>query len=95
MVDVDGEEVDDVVEADAVVEVAEGSAEDEGERDRGEGERAAGAPEQTKTMTAAKTENAMRPMRTALGGEVSIRLKAAPVLSTWMRRKTPGMTGMV
>ena len=36
--DVDFEEVDDVVEADAVVEVAEGSAEDEGERDGGEGE---------------------------------------------------------
>ena len=35
----DGEEVDDVVEADAVVEVAERPAEDESERDRGEGER--------------------------------------------------------
>src|ERR1035438_6532825 len=46
-----------------------------------------------KTITAAKTENAMRPMRTALGGQASMRLKAAPVLSTCERRKTPGMTG--
>ena len=46
VVDLHGEEVDDVVEADAVVEIAEGSAEDEGECDGGEGERSAGAPEQ-------------------------------------------------
>src|ERR1035437_1179660 len=46
VVDLYGEEVDDVVEADAVVEIAEGSAEDEGECDGGEGERSAGAPEQ-------------------------------------------------
>ncbi len=41
----DFEKVDDVVVADAVVEVAEGSAEDESEGDRGEGEVAADAPE--------------------------------------------------
>ncbi len=34
----DFEEVDDVVVADAVVEVAEGSAEDEGEGDGGDGD---------------------------------------------------------
>src|ERR1022692_3506181 len=45
VVDLHGEEVDDVVEADAVVEVAERSAKDEGERDRGEGEPATSAPE--------------------------------------------------
>ena len=45
--DFDGQEVDYVVETDAVVKVAEGSAEDEGEGDGGEGEGAAGAPEQS------------------------------------------------
>ena len=44
---------------------------------------------------AATTEKAMRPRRTALGGQFSIRLKAAPVLSTCERRKTPGMMGIV
>src|SRR5580700_9779999 len=43
--DVDFEEVDNVVVADAVVEVAGGSAEDEGEGYRGEGEVAAYAPD--------------------------------------------------
>jgi hypothetical protein len=43
--DADLEEVDDVVVADAVVEVAEGSAEDKSEGDRGYGEIAAYAPE--------------------------------------------------
>ena len=33
----------------------------------------------------------MRPMRTALGGMFSSSEKAAPVLMTWERRKTPGM----
>ena len=46
VVDADGEEVDDVVETDAVVEVAEGSAEDEGEGDRGGRELTAREPEQ-------------------------------------------------
>ena len=46
VVDLHGEEVDDVVEADAVVEIAEGSAEDEGKGDRGQRDVAAGAPEQ-------------------------------------------------
>ena len=46
VVDADGEEIDDVVEADAVVEIAESAAEDESERDRGEGEGSASAPEQ-------------------------------------------------
>ena len=43
--DVHLDEVDDVVEADAIVEVADGSAEDEREGDAGEREGAAGAPE--------------------------------------------------
>jgi hypothetical protein len=43
--DGDFEEVDDVVEADAIVEVGERSAEDEGEGDGGEVEGAAGAPQ--------------------------------------------------
>jgi hypothetical protein len=47
-VDVDFEEVDDVVVADAVVEVAEGSAEDEGEGYGADGEGAADSPEHGK-----------------------------------------------
>jgi len=47
-----------------------------------------------KTMTAAKAEKLMRPMRTALGGKFSSSEKAAPVLMTCERRKTPGMIGM-
>ena len=43
--DVDFEEVDYMAEAEAVVEVGQSSAEDEGEGDRGEREGAAGAPE--------------------------------------------------
>ena len=94
VVDFHGEEVDDVVEADAVVEVAEGSAEDEGERDRGEGEVRPVRQSRAKTMRAAMMEKAMRPRRTPLGGRFSISEKAAPVLRTCERRKTPGMTGM-
>src|SRR6202453_3644046 len=47
-VDVDFEEVDDVVVADAVVEVAEGSAEDEGEGYGADGEGAADSPKHGK-----------------------------------------------
>ena len=46
MVDLYSEEVDDVMETDAVVEIAKGAAKDKRQRDRGERERPAGEPEQ-------------------------------------------------
>src|ERR1017187_1630195 len=47
VVDLHREEVDDMVEADTVVEIAECSAEDEGEGDGGESDGPASAPEES------------------------------------------------
>ena len=44
--DVEVEEIGDAAEEDPVIEIADGSAEDEGEREAGAGEAAGGAPEQ-------------------------------------------------
>src|ERR1035441_4353758 len=46
VVDLHGEEVDDMMEADTVVEIAERATEDESEGDRSEADGAAGAPQQ-------------------------------------------------
>ena len=70
MVDADGEEVDDVVEADAVVEVAERSAEDERERDRGECERAARLPEQKENNDSRKDGEADEAEADGVGRQV-------------------------
>ena len=48
-----------------------------------------------KTMMTAMMEKAMRLLRTTMGETESAKSeKAAPVLRTWVRRKTPGMTVM-
>ena len=94
VVDADGEEIDDVVEADAVVEIAESAAEDESERDRGEGEGSASAPEQDEDDDRGEDGEGDEAETDGVGRRFSSRLKAAPVLSTWLRWKNPGMTGM-
>jgi hypothetical protein len=91
--DVDFEEVDDVVVADAVVEVADRSAEDEGEGDRGGVEITASAPEHARYDDYSDDRERDEPVANGVGRDESANmLKAAPVLRTWVMRKTPGMT---
>jgi hypothetical protein len=70
VVDADGEEVDDVVEADAVVKVAERSAKDERESDRGACERAARLPEQKENNDSRKGGEADEADADGVGREI-------------------------
>ena len=91
--DMDFDEVDDVMVAYAVVDIAYGSAEDEREGYRGEGDVWPYSPEHAQDNEDGhdgKEDEAVadgnRP------GGVGNMLNAAPVLRTWVMRRTPGMT---
>ncbi len=92
--DGDFEEVDDVMKMDAVVEVADGSAKNKRKGNRSGAELNRRAPLACRAQSESQPlKKQFNPQRTAAGeSESANMLKAAPVLSTCVMRKTCGIT---
>ena len=93
--DVDLDEVDDRAVGDAVVDVADGAAQYQGQGDGGERDAAPRRIMAMRTAIAAIEVKAISAQRTVCGLALSAkRENAAPSLSQWVMRRTRGMTGI-